>query len=390
MTAEPKNFFSLQDIILLLNGCKLYKSNILIKFINNIIFLLTFSYNVMHFTLYCRKFLKKAHFGPILWCIQVSVSILTQIKIRGSSDGIRSLLHEISFASTNTNNFLKVSRIGFVIWLIGFMTHALVNLNEVNNDDVEEYMDFHYAKTEIVWLDHILASVDTLLFSNCIIGFIIGSQFVYTSILLFIKSVYVIRIRTFRGSMKDGWFGLDSNDVKSFRTFRQQIHDLRDKFEAIFSFLPFLWFSQMFLETATRLLKLMEKESEGESDDEKSLKHILIEFGEYIILCLSLMMTSFICDGLVREQRDEEKMLKSSLIVSQDPKDLNMKIEKMRLLMEMDIMNPIEYPSAWDLFHIQKGSILSFLGHVIPFAVMFLSLSQNELSSATSGAAATN
>lgn len=128
--------------------------------------------------------------------------------------------------------------------------------------------------------------------------------------------------------------------------------------------MPFMWFSQVFIDTSARLLRFM---SQSES---MTVVTFLFNFAEYTGICINLLAMVVITDHCYQQQIEEESKLMCTL--NQKPSDTITQ----RLLLAM-VAQPIECPSGYSVFSVNKSMLLGFIGAVIPFTVMLLQIKQN-------------
>ncbi len=156
-----------------------------------------------------------------------------------------------------------------------------------------------------------------------------------------------------------------TNVIKHFRKKFIEIQKLRENINEYFGFVPFLWLSELFIATCLRITQLTLK-------DKLNGQSIITYLFEYLLW--ATIITIF-CLFMGRLKASLPTF--NSLMSKIDPNIQDSDLTNQTLLLGQTISNNLNNGfSAWDMFHLDRSLIFTFLSAVIPLSVMFIQLSK--------------
>lgn len=216
------------------------------------------------------------------------------------------------------------------------------------------------------WYHYIISLIDSFSYSLFVSIYPRVIITLYTVFVYFFGCIHVSVIKNF-GTVKT--FPSEERQLaylKLFRVTRRNLMNLRSELFGHLSLFPFIWFSALFFGATVRLIM-------GSESDYSTIK--FEELAEWINFGTGLttsLLSVLVVDYITHKEKSVTRTFLSSLTTSAE-ESTAVKTEK--LLLRMEVQNfPILKATAWTFFKLDREMILSFLGAVVTFAVMFKGL----------------
>ena len=129
-----------------------------------------------------------------------------------------------------------------------------------------------------------------------------------------------------------------------------------NKFDKIFSLMPLIWFSYLFAYASDHVMMIRSM------TNPKVLIFALSFFIEFLSICLAVLFMSSQRNSLLQETTKIERHL------------LNVKGDlfiKSRVMANLESISSFKV-TAWNMFYLEKSLLLSFIGTVLTFSILFI------------------
>ncbi|XP_053201494.1 uncharacterized protein LOC128386480 [Panonychus citri] len=164
----------------------------------------------------------------------------------------------------------------------------------------------------------------------------------------------------------------DPKRIRYISLMYHKVYNLKDELNEALSSLPFFWYSQIFFETTSQIVR--------NTKDIPSLdwSKVFFRWGSYLnLLIITIYITYQVDRFTIKEMSLVGKMIQ--LLTDTRPvnefKSRTYAVDKSILVNQL-IQTPTIIPSAWSSFNIDRTLIVSFFGAVVPFSVMCLEFQQ--------------
>jgi len=153
---------------------------------------------------------------------------------------------------------------------------------------------------------------------------------------------------------------------------RCKIADIRHQFEACVNVFPFLWFSALFISSSGHL-QLIKNYGDHGTHSHVTTNWLIMELLSYAInACFAFRL-------LIKIRAENNDINHQCVLLSQSIIRNVHNVEfKQSLLNDLEKGQSIE-ATGWSLFVLDKSLILSFVGSLITFSILFTQISENKL-----------
>ena len=345
--------FDYIDYTLILCGCKLFINSTISKVVNNVFF----AYYILD-TLYTLIGMFKiftlgdiSHF--IEYLVFVASGLVTVLLLRKKRAAILSLANEIKRFETPV-----IKRKLRHLSLILSVSHWMLTTSAISTHSMMSYGNLAKQVGLIDYCDSGRCSIliQSIAINRLLFYIFVREQFMKMSSMVYCYHAYAIELITQDGiNFQDIHKMVDIRDLVSFNT---RMNNLRTKFNAIYNIFPFINYSYLFLGMAGMI-----SDCSKSPIDLVSISYIAM-FGQHVIVQLVMTLTI-------------NRQIKSTMsVVDRKFHEISHMTNNFALLvyLKSELSTFVDYTAA-DLFSLKNEFILSFVGGLVSFTVMFLQLS---------------
>lgn len=317
---------------------------------------------VVHALIYLVHWFHEPNINYVVWTWQFTGGLIVATKLRLNSNALVELINKASKQTDQVmrSKIINYSRAICIIWLCAILFEITIELSLVMSN-YEPYAAFHFYNDSIQSeaTKKLFLVVCVLVYAMLVVGTDVAAQLLYMFTYYVISNTYCGNLITFRAYIEKT--NVDRKEFDKFRLFRVEYVKHRSQFEQIFSIMPFLWFSRIFIDSCGRLLKFMSQ------SEKKTFVTVLLENGEFAMTCTILIVMVILTDNFYRKQLDEESKLLCTLNAKTSEAITH------RMLLEM-VVQPIQHATGNAIFPVSKIMLLCYVGAIILFGVTFLSI----------------
>lgn len=319
-------------------------------------FFINITVNLMHFYV-CYSYVQMVNSFTILIAgfTNTIVSLCSYTYLRWKLNAINKLLKKISGKETSIAQSKKIFG---VLWISVHFVNIVIKNSTIAKEGV----------MIVFQVDENAPYIDFYRFFSISLSAIYADSWTLNTSLLYIYVLMASKCATkqFTSQITRSIANLSSRAIRTVRIERHEHLDLKEKLHAIISPSSFAWFAQLYIALTTNLI-VMSKYREA-----MTTKNYFAMISPLVINSLILFFT---VEAVERIMNEETRMSKALL---ESVSNLNMNtladVHEQNLLINELRDNLVVTPNAWRYFEINRTTLLSFIGSVIPFAVMARSL----------------
>uniref|UniRef100_T1K633 Uncharacterized protein n=1 Tax=Tetranychus urticae TaxID=32264 RepID=T1K633_TETUR len=164
----------------------------------------------------------------------------------------------------------------------------------------------------------------------------------------------------------------DPKRIRYISLMYHKVYNLKDDLNEALSSLPFFWYSQIFFETTSQIVR--------NTTDISTLdwSKVFFRWGSYLnLLIITIYITYQVDKFTIKEISIVGKIIQllSDTRTANECKARQYAVDRSILIVQL-IQTPTVIPSAWNSFNIDRKLLVSFFGAVVPFSVMCLEFQQ--------------
>lgn len=273
------------------------------------------------------------------------------------------LLHDtIKFIEQNTSlcDLRKFRKISLLYTFLFIMSICLEVLENSSTEGVKILLrvSFDYVGT-IKYYHYIILSIDSIVYVIIVNGWLIVQMLIVVMLHTGTSQIMINYVSKFRGVYPE-------NTIKNLQELtrtRDSFISIKNQINDLTHILPFLWFSEFFFETSYRLIESYNKTKWDYYEYMSNWKGLIILFGLLLILVIFLDSVAVIDSKINKEIWS---ILKTNGDVASK---IDLEMVKIKIMLDIS-NNPVAAPSAWNMFTLNRVTLLNFLAVVIPFAVL--------------------
>lgn len=357
------------DYILITIGCKLYPASLAAKIVNRCLLFLAVSFSAAAIIQMIIIFSgEKTTYWEVLYLF-IYTSVLINIGlIKKKGDRIKEV-HESCFDLLDASSRKAIQAYSLKLAVI---YHSLVGL--VTGIFISIFVnDLFWTPNEKIW--QLEAFGNFFIYGLYSLGFPLFCSFWFlTSLSLYKFLLYEIRmleLQLISQFANDIQTIDDISVMKNFLSPFERISALKRSFETLMNIFPLHWFSIFFIRSTTLVLGMKAAAREEQENFVNTYGWLILEIVCYLVTMALTFQVYFLNDEL--NERISWEAAKAIKLCRKLP--LHANYELIGLL--EDLKRSDLKLTAFSMIELNKSYLLSFLGSVVTFTVLFIQISQN-------------